>query len=158
MQGDRVKKWMFCCSDNVDKELKYNQYRFISSIDSQASHPKEHCCSGQTSIQSLEIVWRRSWWPHCKVSSVQEQPNQRGRPQSITGMVEASRVFLQSSSSHPSASCFIKIWACFFCRRQCGQVTPRRAKLNPEKVEDLVVVKCNLRLGSISSIYDIFIY
>ena len=25
-------------------------------------------------------------------------------------------------------------------------VTPKRAKLNPEKVEDLVVVKCNLRL------------
>ena len=25
-------------------------------------------------------------------------------------------------------------------------VTPKRAKLNPEKVEDLVLVKCNLRL------------
>ena len=25
-------------------------------------------------------------------------------------------------------------------------VTPKRANLNPEKVEDLVVVKCNLRL------------
>ena len=25
-------------------------------------------------------------------------------------------------------------------------VTPKRARLNPEKVEDLVVVKCNLRL------------
>ena len=25
-------------------------------------------------------------------------------------------------------------------------VTPKRAKLNPEKVEDLVVVNCNLRL------------
>ena len=25
-------------------------------------------------------------------------------------------------------------------------VTPQRANLNPEKVEDLVVVKCNLRL------------
>ena len=25
-------------------------------------------------------------------------------------------------------------------------VTPKRAKLNPEEVEDLVVVKCNLRL------------
>ena len=25
-------------------------------------------------------------------------------------------------------------------------VTPKRARLNPEKIEDLVVVKCNLRL------------
>ena len=109
MQGDRVKKWMFCYSDNVDKELKYNQYIFISSIDSHASHPKQHCCSGETSIQSLEIIWRRSWRRHCKVSSVQEQPNQRWRPQSITGMVEASRVSVPPSCKArlPSASCFI---------------------------------------------------
>ena len=43
MQGDRVKKLMFSDSDNVDKELKHNQY--ISSIDSHASHTKEECSS-----------------------------------------------------------------------------------------------------------------
>ena len=68
---------MFCYSNIVDKELKYNQYIFIYSIDSHASHPKEQCCSEKTDIQSLEILWRQSWWRHCKVSSVQVQPNQR---------------------------------------------------------------------------------
>ena len=34
IQGDRGKKWMFCYSDNVEKELKYNQCLFTSSIDS----------------------------------------------------------------------------------------------------------------------------
>ena len=40
MQGDRVNKWMFCYSDNVEKELKYNHYIFISSTDSHAPRPK----------------------------------------------------------------------------------------------------------------------
>ena len=59
MQGDRVKKLMFSYSDNVDKELKYNQYISISSIDSHASHTKEECSSEKTGIQSLEnLQWR----------------------------------------------------------------------------------------------------
>ena len=36
---------MFSYSDNVDKELKYNQYISISLIDSHASHTKEECSS-----------------------------------------------------------------------------------------------------------------
>ena len=59
---------------NVEKELKYNHYIFISSTNSHASHPKEQCCSEETGIQS------------------------------------------------------------------------KRAKLDPEKGEDLAVVKCNLKL------------
>ena len=57
MQGDRVKKLMFSYSDNVDKELKYNQYISISSIDSHASHTKEECSSKKTGIQSLQSVF-----------------------------------------------------------------------------------------------------
>ena len=50
---------MFSYSDNVDKELKYNQYISISSIDSHASHTKEECSSEKTGIQSLEnLQWR----------------------------------------------------------------------------------------------------
>ena len=100
MQG--VKKWIFCSSDNVDKELKYNQYIFISSIHSHASHTKEQCCSGETSIQSLNIHWRQSWWRYCKVSSVQVQPkvtptgNHHWNGGSITSL---SSCFLQSLSS-----------------------------------------------------------
>ena len=44
MQGERVKMWTFAIQImliNVDKELKYNQHIFISSIDSHASHTKE---------------------------------------------------------------------------------------------------------------------
>ena len=33
---------MFCYSDNVEKELKYNHYIFISSIDSYAPRPKNN--------------------------------------------------------------------------------------------------------------------
>ena len=46
---------MFCYSDNVDKELKYNQYIFISLTDSHASHPKEQCCSEK---KQASKVWR----------------------------------------------------------------------------------------------------
>ena len=65
---------MLCYSDNVGKELKYNQYMIFSLTDSHVSRPKEQRCSEETCIQS------------------------------------------------------------------------QRAKLNPEKVEDLAVVKCNLKL------------
>ena len=64
MQGGRVKKLMFCYSDNVEKELKYNQSIFNSLTDSRAS-PKEQCCSEEMGIQSFEIRWRQSWWRHC---------------------------------------------------------------------------------------------
>ena len=46
---------MFCYSDNVEKELKYNQCIFISLTDSHASHPKEQCCSEETGIQSKRV-------------------------------------------------------------------------------------------------------
>ena len=36
MQKDRVNKWMFCYSDNVEKELKYKHYIFISATGSHA--------------------------------------------------------------------------------------------------------------------------
>ena len=51
---------MFCYSDNVEKELNYNQFIFFSSTDSHASHPKEECCSKETGIQSLEILGTQS--------------------------------------------------------------------------------------------------
>ena len=70
MQGDIVNKWMFCYSDNVEKELKYNHYIFISSTDSHAPRPKKQRCSKETGIQSLEILGTQSWWRHCKVSFV----------------------------------------------------------------------------------------
>ena len=66
---------------------------------------------------------------HCKVSSVQVPPNQRWRPQ-------VSRVSVPPSFAKP-----VKVPAASF-----NVVTPKRAKLNPEKMEDLVVVKCNWRL------------
>ena len=50
---------MFCYSDNVDKELKYNMYKSVSSIDSHASHTKEECSSEKEGIQSLENLQRR---------------------------------------------------------------------------------------------------
>ena len=50
---------MFCYSDNVDKELKYNLYKSVSSIDSHAFHPKEECSSEKEGIQSLENLQRR---------------------------------------------------------------------------------------------------
>ena len=37
----RGQSFMLCYSDNVGKELKYNQHIFISSSDSHASHLKE---------------------------------------------------------------------------------------------------------------------
>ena len=45
---------MFCYSDNVDKELKYNLYKSVSSIDSHAFHPKEECSSEKKASK----VWR----------------------------------------------------------------------------------------------------
>ena len=50
---------MFCYSDNVDKELKYNMYKSVSSIDSHAFHRKEDCSSEKEGIQSLENLQRR---------------------------------------------------------------------------------------------------
>ena len=50
---------MFCYSDNVDKELKYNIYKSVSSIDSHAFHRKEDCSSEKEGIQSLENLQRR---------------------------------------------------------------------------------------------------
>ena len=45
---------MYCFSDNVEKELKFNQYIFISLTDSHASHPKEQCCS----VETASKAWR----------------------------------------------------------------------------------------------------
>ena len=56
-----------------DKDLKYNQYIHIYLFNRQTAMPpilKKQCCSEETSIQSLEILSRQSWWRHCKVSSV----------------------------------------------------------------------------------------
>ena len=48
---------MFSYSDNVDKELKYNQHIPISSIDSHAPHPKEE---GSSEKKQASKVWRIS--------------------------------------------------------------------------------------------------
>ena len=60
VRGQSLKVNVLLFRFNVDKELIYNQYIFISSTDSHASHPKEQCSSKETGIQSLEILWRQS--------------------------------------------------------------------------------------------------
>ena len=62
---------MFCYSDNVEKELKYKHYIFISATGSHAPRPKEQRCSEETGNQSLETLGTQFGWRHCKVSSVQ---------------------------------------------------------------------------------------
>ena len=132
---------MFCYSNIVDKELKYNQYIFIYSIDSHASHPKEQCCSEKTDIQSLEILWRQSWWRHCKVSSVQVQPNSRWPHKS------SLQWWKHHKSQFPLLAKLVKVvFPVQAASSKSERVTPKKAKLNPEKEEDLAVVKCNMRL------------
>ena len=148
---------MFSYSDNVDKELKYNQYISISSIDSHASHTKEECSSEKTGIQSLEnLQWRyfgdnldgaiakcllcknnqtncdarkssREWWKHHE-------------SQSPLGLVAklVKVVFPVPAASSKSEQRVFSVAG--------NVVIPKGAKLNPEKVKDLVVAKCNLKL------------
>ena len=47
---------------------------------------------------------------------------------------------------HGIACCTILHFLALSCTILHYLVTPKRASLNPEKVQDLVVVKCNLRL------------
>ena len=65
------------------------------------------------------------------------------------GMVEGSRVPVPPSCQArlgdlPSASASSKSERVFSVAGNV--VTPKKVKLNPEKVEDLAVVKCNLKL------------
>ena len=131
---------MFCYSNIVDKELKYNQHIFISSIDSHASHPKEQCCSKKMGIQSLEILWRQSWCRHCKVC-VQVNSNQRWPHKS------SLEWWKHHKSQFPLLAKLVKVvFPVQAASSKSERVTPKKAKLNPEKEEDLAVVKCNMRL------------
>ena len=146
---------MFSYSDNVDKELKYNQYISISSIDSHASHTKEECSSEKTGIQSLEnLQWRyfgdnldgaiakcllckynptkgdarkssREWWKH-----------HESQFPLLAKLVKV--VFKVPAASSKSEQQVFSVAG--------NVVTPKRAKLNLAKVEGLVVVKFNLGL------------
>ena len=140
MQGDRV---------NVEKELKYNHYIFISSTDSHASHPKEQCCSEETGIQSLgyfgpNIDGAIAKCLLCKYnptkgdahkSSLEWWKHHESQFPLLAKLVK--RVFPVPATS----SNFERVFSV-----AGNVVTPIRANLNPEKVEDLVVVKCNSRL------------
>ena len=123
-------------SDNVEKELKYNQCLFTSSIDSLPSkrtvlfqrnrHPKFGDTWETILMAPLQSVFCAST-TQPKVTPTNHHWNAGG---SITSL---SSPFLPSSTR-------------WYSQCQGNVVTPKRAKLNHEKVEDLVVVKCNLRL------------
>ena len=70
--------------------------------------------------------------PPCKYNPTKGDPiNHHWNDENITSL---SSPFLPSSSKWRAAS------------SKSERVTPKKAKLNPEKEEDLAVVKCNMRL------------
>ena len=133
---------MFYYSDNVDKELKYNQNIFSSSIDSHIKHIQKN--NVVLKIQAPK-VWRHfgdnfngaiakrllymynsaegdthkpslEWWKH-----------QESQFPLLAKLVKV--VFLVPAGSSKSERVF---------SLDSNVVTPKRAMLNPEKVEDLV--------------------
>ena len=141
---------MFCYSNIVDKELKYNQYISISSIKSYASHTKEECSSEKTGIQSLENLQWRYFGDNidgaiakcllCKYNPTKGDAHKSSRvsvPPSCHVRQGGFHSQLPAASSKSEQQVFSVAG---------NVVTPKGAKLNPEKVKDLVVAKCNLKL------------
>ena len=126
-------------SDNVEKELKYNQCLFTSSIDSLPSkrtmsfqnnrHPKV----GDT-LETILMAPLQSVFCANTTQPKVTPTNHHWNGGSITSL---SSPFLPSSSRWSSQCQLLHL-------NLSG--SPQRAKLNPDKEEDLVVVKCNLRL------------
>ena len=122
---------MFCYSDNVDKELKYNQY----NLQSTAIPP----------IQKNSVV------PKKQASKVEKYFGDN-----LDGAIAEGLLCKNNSTKGDALKLSLEWWkhhkslfpllAKLVFSVDSNLVTPKRAKLNPEKMEDLVVVKCNLRL------------